>query len=165
MDSNLEIKVIRSTRRKRSAAARINGNVIEVRIPAGLSTKREAALIEDVVAKVHRRSTSVGVGDEQLTLRAEELNRTYLDSKASWRSIRWASNQLRRWGSCTPSTGEIRISSRLREVPGYVLDSVLLHELAHTIESNHSKAFYDLLANYPKQERAEGFLEAWGRME
>jgi len=41
-----------------------------------------------------------------------------------------------------------------------VLDYVLLHELTHLVEPNHSPDFHALMARYPHLERAEGFLEA-----
>lgn len=164
MDSAYPIRIIRSARRKRSAAARLVGETIEVRVPAGLSAAEEQHLVAQVVQKVERRATSSNVGDAQLAQRAQALNQQYLDGKARCEHIRWADNQLQRWGSCSPHSGRIRISGRLRAVPEYVLDSVILHELAHTIEPNHSAAFHALLAAYPYQERAAGFLEAWGRV-
>jgi hypothetical protein len=46
-------------------------------------------------------------------------------------SIEWAENQRRRWGSCQPSSGRIRISAQLTECPPWVLDYVIVHELTH----------------------------------
>jgi hypothetical protein len=71
----------------------------------------------------------------------------------------WA-DQRSQWGSCTPSTGEIRISNRLAAYPPWILDYVLVHELAHLVEANHSPAFNALVARYPLAERARGFLMA-----
>jgi len=73
--------------------------------------------------------------------------------------VRWVDNQQRRWGSCTPEDGTIRLSRRLANAPDYVVDYVLLHELAHLIEPGHGPAFAALMAGYPKLERAEGYLE------
>ena len=44
-------------------------------------------------------------------------------------------------------------------MPGWVLDYVLLHELAHLIEPGHGPRFWALLADYPQLERARGYLE------
>jgi hypothetical protein len=68
-------------------------------------------------------------------------------------------NQHRRWGSCTPADRSIRLSSRLRSMPEYVVDYVLVHELAHLIEPSHDPRFWALVARYPRAERARGFLE------
>ena len=81
------------------------------------------------------------------------------------RSIRWAPNQKIRWGSCTTSRDEIRISSRLAELPPWVLDHVIVHELAHLVEANHSPAFHNLVNRNPKAERAEGYLLAVSDLE
>ena len=71
------------------------------------------------------------------------------------------SNQQHRWGSCTPSTGTIRLSHRLQTLPGWVVDYVLLHELAHLVEASHSTRFWGLVASYPKAEQAKGFLQGY----
>jgi hypothetical protein len=76
--------------------------------------------------------------------------------------VRWVENQRTRWGSCTPETGEIRVSAVLAGYPRWVLDYVLVHELAHLVEANHSARFHELVHRYPKAERAEGFLIAKG---
>ncbi len=73
--------------------------------------------------------------------------------------MRWAANQDRRWGSCTLVDGSIRISTRVRGMPGWVLDYVLLHELAHLLHAGHGPDFWRLLEPYPRTERARGFLE------
>ena len=60
------------------------------------------------------------------------------------------------------ATGEILISHRLTDVPPWVLDYVIVHELAHLREAGHSAAFDALVARYPLTERARGYLEAFG---
>ena len=88
-----------------------------------------------------------------------------LEGRAQLTSIRWVTNQNKRWGSCTTATGDIRISHRLKGVPDYVLDAVIVHELVHTfITDGHSATFWSWADRAPQAERAKGFLEAWGRM-
>ena len=64
-----------------------------------------------------------------------------------------------RWASCTPADASIRVSERLREVPPWVLDYVLVHELAHLKVAAHNAEFWALVRRYPKTERAMGYLE------
>ena len=77
--------------------------------------------------------------------------------------MRWVSNMTRRWASCSVATGRIRISDRLKEVPGYVLDSVIIHELVHTWIPDHGPEFHEWADRAPRAERATGYLEAYGR--
>jgi predicted metal-dependent hydrolase len=97
--------------------------------------------------------------DQDLLTRAQELSARYLDGRARPDSVRWVGNQATRWGSCTPADGSIRVSTRVRGMPGYVVDYVLLHELAHLIVPGHGPDFWRLLGAYPKTERARGYLD------
>ncbi|GGG76182.1 M48 family metallopeptidase [Corynebacterium pelargi] len=150
----MEVDIIRSKRRKKTVAARVVDGRIQVRVPYGMKPDEEAAVVEQLRRKLESRQDH-----ESLQHKAEELNRRYLQSRAQWSAIRWVSNQQHRWGSYSPQSGEIRISDRLYGVPEYVLDSVIVHELAHSIEPNHSKAFWDLAGRVAHAERARGFLE------
>lgn len=49
----------------------------------------------------------------------------------------------KRWGSCT-STGVITLNLKLIQVPKAFIDYVIVHELCHLKEHNHSKTYYHL---------------------
>lgn len=157
--SAMPVKVIRSERRIKSYAARVEDGVLVVRIPAYFDDIQERDAVADMRTKLAKRMSKARLSDEDLNARAEELNKQYLEGKARLGSIRWVTNQNHRWGSCTLSTGDIRITHRLQEVPGYVLDSVIIHELVHTFVSGHSKQFWEWADRAPQAERAKGFLE------
>lgn len=64
-----------------------------------------------------------------------------------------------RWGSCTPSTGRIRINVRLAAYPPTCLDYVVAHELTHLLEPSHNGRFHALLARaYPDEGAARALL-------
>jgi predicted metal-dependent hydrolase len=156
------VEVRRSARRRRTVTAyRESGRTI-VLIPAAFTQAEERRWVAQMVAKLQtreeRRRRSMG-GDAELMARARALSGAHLDGAAQPTSVRWVGNQQRRWGSCTPADGSIRLSSRLRTMPEYVVDYVLVHELAHLLEAGHDARFWALVARYPRAERARGFLE------
>ena len=156
------VEVRRSVRRRRTVTAyREQGRTV-VLIPAAFSHAEERRWVAQMVAKLQtreeRRRRSLG-GDDELMIRAMALSAAHLDGLAEPASVRWVDNQHRRWGSCTPADRSIRLSSRLRSMPDYVVDYVLVHELVHLIEPGHDERFWALVARYPRAERARGFLE------
>lgn len=155
--------MIRSARRTRTVQARHVGERVEVRIPARFSAKQEREAVEEILAKLNKRSTAQTVSDGELLARARKLNEQVLDGKATIGSVRWASNHNTQWGSCTVSTAAIRISDRLRDVPQWVLDAVLVHELVHTFIPGHGPEFWKWADRVPRAERAKGYLEAYQR--
>jgi predicted metal-dependent hydrolase len=56
-------------------------------------------------------------------------------------------NQRTKWGSCSTS-GRLGLNWRLMMSPPEVIDYIIIHELAHLRESNHTQAFWDLVAEY-----------------
>lgn len=156
------VEVRRSARRRRTVSARMErrdgSDVMVLMIPATATAEQERQWIEDMRAKLQRRARRTPAGDADLLTRARRLATEHdLPEPAS---VRWVTNQEHRWGSCTPSRSSIRISHRLQTVPGYVLDAVLVHELAHLVERRHGPRFRALEARYPRSERATGYLEA-----
>ena len=160
----MEVKVIRSKRRKKTISARlVDGGVLEIRAPHNISKKELQDAIDKLGGRLQRkRRLRAEKADVALQRRAQDLNRGYFDGKLRWQSIRYVTNQKRSSGSCSPGKGTIRISDRLRDYPSWVRDYVIVHELAHLIEPNHARRFWDLVNRYPKTERARGFLMAMG---
>jgi predicted metal-dependent hydrolase len=157
-----EVEVRRSARRRRTVTAyREHGRTI-VLIPAAFTAAEEQRWVDQMVAKLQtreeRRRRNLG-SDDDLMARARELSAAHLDGRAVPVSVRWVENQNRRWGSCTPADRTIRLSGRLRGMPEFVVDYVLVHELAHLLEASHNAHFWSLVHAYPQADRALGFLE------
>ncbi|MDT0277653.1 M48 metallopeptidase family protein [Blastococcus goldschmidtiae] len=161
-DAGSVVEVRRSARRRRTVTAYRESGRTVVLIPAAFSPAEERRWVAQMVAKLQtreeRRRRSLG-GDDELMVRARALSAAHLDGLAEPASVRWVDNQQRRWGSCTPADRSIRLSSRLRSMPEYVVDYVLVHELVHLLEPGHDERFWALVARYPRAERARGFLE------
>ncbi|HXY45771.1 MAG TPA: M48 family metallopeptidase [Acidimicrobiales bacterium] len=152
-----EVEIRPSTRRRKTATAHYERGRIVVLVPARLTLVERQALADRLVDRLLQRTSRSVASDEALVVRAAHLGDRYLEGVRP-RSIRWSANQHRRWGSCTPSTRDIRISSRLQVVPDWVLDSVIVHELAHLLEASHSARFHELATRYPRLAEADAYL-------
>jgi predicted metal-dependent hydrolase len=154
-----EIEIRRSARRTRTVRAYREGDTTIVLMPAGLSKAVEDEHVRSLVERLDRRAKRARPSDEQLVSRAGELSRRWFDGRTTPSSVRWVTNMDKRWGSCSSGDRSIRLSHRLKGMPEYVVDYVLVHELAHLIEANHGKAFWALVDAFPESEKAKGFLE------
>ena len=161
------VVVRRSARRKRTVTAYRERDTIVVLVPQSMTKTDEQRYVEEMVEKVLAREARSAPprGDVELAERAAALLEQYLAPQvADLRrlvTVGWVTNQSQRWGSCTPSAGTIRLSNRLQGMPAWVVDYVLLHELAHLAEPGHSDRFWTLVDAYPLAERAKGFLEGY----
>ncbi len=156
-----EVEVRRSKRRRRTVSAYRDGDRVVVMIPASLSRKEEAEWVETMLARLEKSEKRRKPSDTDLMKRAKDLNDRYLGGIATPDSVRWVENQQSRWGSCTPGDRTIRLSARLQGMPSWVIDYVLVHELAHLLESGHDAAFWAWVDRYPQAERAKGYLIGW----
>jgi predicted metal-dependent hydrolase len=154
-----DVEIRRSTRRKRTVRAYRDGDTTIVLMPANLPKAVEDEHVRTLVARLDRRERQVRPSDGELLERAAVLSRAWLGGVATPASVRWVTTMDKRWGSCTSDDRSIRLSHRLQGMPTYVVDYVLVHELAHLIEANHSARFWALVDAYPDATKAKGFLE------
>lgn len=69
-----------------------------------------------------------------------------------------------RWGSCTPK-GNLNLNWRLIKAPNFVIDYVIVHELAHLIEPNHTSRFWNIVrCQVPNLEKARAWLKEQGEL-
>ena len=153
------VEVRRSARRRRTVSAYRDGDRTIVLIPARMSRAEEREWVAVMLRRLEAQDRRRRPSDVALLSRAQRLAAEHLGGRASPTSVRWVTNQSSRWGSCTPSDGTIRLSHRLQGMPGWVVDYVLVHELAHLVEPTHSARFWSLVDAYPRAERARGYLE------
>ena len=162
VDPQPEVEVRVSARRKKTSEAKWVGGRIVVSVPAHLSLESRQKTVDWLVERLlTRHDHHSRLGDDELLARAIELSDRYLVG-ARPASVRWVTNQTARWGSCSYYSGDIRVSHRLRVVPGWVLDSVLVHEVAHLTHPDHSPAFHRLAGAYPRHGEAGVFLAGYG---
>jgi predicted metal-dependent hydrolase len=159
--SQTQVEVRRSKRRRRTVAAYREGDRIVVLIPATLSRHQEAEWVETMVARIEKAEARRRPSDSDLMRRATTLSDAWLDGRAVPATIRWVDNQRSRWGSCTPADRSIRLSRRLQDMPAWVVDYVLVHELAHLLEAGHDARFWAWVQRYPQAERATAWLDGY----
>ena len=153
------IRIVPSPNRRRTVSARVVDGVLELRVPAGMPTAERQEWAERMRARLERRLRRARPTDTRLEERARALNRRHFDGRLHWTSIAFA-DQTSRWGSCTYAAGVIRISTRAAGLPDWVLDYLLVHELAHLEVPHHGPDFWALVNRYPLTERARGYLIA-----
>ncbi|MEY3796085.1 MAG: hypothetical protein RLZZ170_99 [Actinomycetota bacterium] len=150
-----QVEVVRSKKRRRSVSAQMHGDILRVSIPSWMSKTEEAANVAEMVRRFKRK---IATQDVNLAERARILAKRY--SLHTPNDIEWAENLTSVWGLCTPSTKSIRMSTRLVGFPSWVLDYVIVHELAHLHVSGHGPDFWEITRRYEKTERAIGYLIA-----
>lgn len=156
-----EVRVIKSSRRRRSISAYREHGAIVIQVPARLSNSKIQEVIPEMVEKILTREAREKMSDAELFERAMELLKCYLpEFRVSPVSVVWRA-MSERWGSCTTQDRTIRISDRLNGAPDYVVDYLLVHELIHLEIADHSARFENLLARYERSDLANAYLEGY----
>src|SRR5215212_1260482 len=149
----LTLHVETDARLRRYARWKLRGQVVQLRVPRGMSDPQIEQLINQIIPRIVRqRKRATRQNDVNLAARAAAINSQYFDGELSWHTIRWVSNMKNRLGSCTTggsTDGDIRLSDRMRNWPTYVIDYVLAHEICHRKYPNHSPDFWAYLSRYP----------------
>jgi predicted metal-dependent hydrolase len=155
-----EVEIRASSRRKKTGTAHWSGSRIVVQIPARLRGRERRSFVDNLVERLLTQRPQNAAGDAALEERARLLADHYNDGIVP-NSVRWVTNQQARWASCSPASREIRVSNRLRQCPEWVIDAVLVHELAHLQEADHSAHFYEIAERHPRQDESALFLEGY----
>jgi predicted metal-dependent hydrolase len=153
------IRIVASRQRRRTVAARLRSGVLELLVPSWMPQAERQQWAETMRRRLERRMERTRPTDERLAERARTLNVRHFGGRLRWMSIGFV-DMAHNWGSCTFTTGEIRIARRAAGLPDWVLDYLVVHELAHLEHSDHGPAFHEMVNRYPRTERAMGYLMA-----
>jgi len=156
-----EVEIRASARRRKTGVAFWEGGHVVVVVPERMSRGARDSFVKQLVTQLLQRTGRRHASDSGLAKRAAVLADQYLGGVRP-SSIRWSARQQRRWGSCSLQSQEIRIASRLQTVPEWVLDGVIVHELAHLLEAGHTVRFHELANRYPRQSEAHTYLDGFG---
>jgi predicted metal-dependent hydrolase len=155
------VEIRASRRRRKTVAAFWEGDTIVVAVPHWMPEHDRLAFVDQLVPKLVAERERCRPTDAALTERAIALSQRYLGGRALPTAVTWTSRQHMRWGSCTPANGTIRISDRLAGVPGWVLDAVLVHELAHLLHADHGAEFHEVANRHPRAADSDVFLAGY----
>jgi len=140
--------------RKGLSGKMVKGNYIEIRAPKDA----DPHLLHGAIGKLLSRVLSSHF-HKDIVERVQAFNQEYFQERID--TIRLKNNQSN-WGSCS-SKRNINLSSRLLLAPTPVLDYVIVHELAHLKEMNHSPKFWKIVRDVmPDYEKKEAWLKAHG---
>lgn len=139
---------------EKSSSGALKNDILTLQISKGMSPKQEQKHKSYLVSRL--------IGNEfqpKIAQRVQELNDIHF--KRPIKKLRLRDN-VSNWGSCAVD-GSINISVRLLFAPPEVIDYVLIHELAHLIEHNHSHRFWALVEKaMPGYRLAEEWLSKNG---
>lgn len=154
-----EIRVRRSARRKKTISVSKEVDIFVLSTPARYSVENNIRSLTQLLNRLAARDHSSA---SDLVGLADEMSQRYFGGRLRPQSIRWVTNQnVSRWASTTTSTGDIRISHRLQSVPRWVLETVVVHELAHLQIGPHSAEFHALADRHPRQSEAKLYLDGF----
>jgi len=130
--------------------AMVKGQLLELHLSTALSDGYRPDIIRYLLSRAIANDCQ-----DSITKRVMELNNIHF--RQPIRHIRLKLNQSN-WGSCS-SKNNINLSARLLFAPQEVIDYVIIHELAHLIEHNHSSRYWDLVAKVmPEYKKQEAWL-------
>lgn len=157
------VKIIRSSNRKRTVSARLEGDTLIVHAPEEIPGERLSKIIESFKKRFTRSAMKKEANrSENLGELAEKLNQKYFGGVIQIGSIEYVASLSCKFGVCNTARKEIRISHVLAKMPDWVRKYVIVHEMAHIIEPNHGAHFWELVNRYELAERARGYLMAKG---
>lgn len=156
----MDYQIVRSKRKTLAIEIQTDGRII-VRVPGACSRKSIEAFVAKHLDWIDRKlqeqekrvSQKKCIVTEEERQRAIHLARTIFPERvqlyAGQMQVGYGRITIReqktRWGSCS-AKGNLNFNWRLVLAPEQVLDYVVVHELAHRKYMNHSKAFYDVVA-------------------
>lgn len=131
--------------------ARLVGNTVQMQVSSKSSVEHKTKAIKTLLSRV-----VAGDFQQEITRRVLDMNdRTF---KQPIQSVNLKYNHSN-WGSCSHGRN-INLSTRLLFAPKEVQDYVILHELAHLVEMNHSDRFWALVERYmPDYQDKERWLK------
>ncbi len=140
--------------KRRTHTARLQGNTILLCLREEAPPVERAKAVQTLLSRILAADFR-----EEIEQRVHRLNRQTVNRPIRRIALKYNTTN---WGSCS-GDGNINLSTRLLFAPAHVQDYVILHELVHLVEPNHSDRFWATLAHYmPDYEQREQWLRENG---
>ena len=146
-------------KRVKNINARLRDTTLSVSAPLHTPQATLDQAIPDLARRLVRRvrARQINAEDDALAL-AHRLAERF-PTRPEVAQVQFVTTQEARWGSYSSGTRTIRLNAALREMPRWVLEAVVAHELAHVFHHDHGPEFWKLLRRvYPQVDRADAFL-------
>jgi hypothetical protein len=140
--------------------ARLRDATLHVSAPLRMPQAELDRVVVELARKLVRRvhAHKVNAAEDALALARRVAARFPKPPEVA--RVLFVTTQIARWGSYSPATRTIRLNAALREMPRWVLEAVVAHELAHVTHHDHSPAFWALTRHVcPETDRADAFLQ------
>jgi predicted metal-dependent hydrolase len=146
-------------KRVKNINARLHDATLSISAPLSTPQATLDQVIPDLARRLVRRVRARQVNAEEDALALAQKVAARFPNRPSVAQVQFVTTQEARWGSYSSATRTIRLNAALREMPRWVLEAVVAHELAHVTHHNHGPGFWKLLRSvYPDTDRADAFL-------
>jgi len=146
-------------KRIKNINARLRETTLSVSAPLNTPQATLDAAIPDLARRLIRRAHARRVNVEEDALALAHQVAAHFPNTPQIDAVQFVTTQEARWGSYSAQTRTIRLYAALRQMPRWVLEAVVAHELAHVTHLDHSPAFWALLRRAcPATDRARAFL-------
>jgi len=153
------LTLIVERKRVKNINARLRESTLSVSAPLNTPQATLDQAILELARRLIRRAHAHQVNAEEDALALATAVPARFPNKPEVAAVQFVTTQEARWGSYSARTRTIRLHAALREMPRWVLEAVVAHELAHVTHMDHSPAFWALLRRVcPATDRARAFL-------
>ena len=156
----IELTVVIQRKRVKNLNARLHGTTVKLSVPYHATREEVERAIPELARTLLRRARASRVNREEDAVALARKVAARFPRPPEVRGVAFVTTQRSRWGSYSSATGTIRLNAVLRQMPRWVLEAVVAHELAHAVHLGHSDSFWALVRRVcPGTDRANAFLE------
>lgn len=140
---------------KKNHSAKLKGSTIQLKLSAHVSSENQHKACKKLISRLIANDFL-----PEISKKVDTLNDIHFQEEINKISIKYNHSN---WGSCS-SKRNLNFSSRLLFAPDDVIDYVIIHELAHLKEANHSPKFWAIVAKaMPSYKEKEKWLSVNGK--